>query len=101
MDVEIWKLGLVAIIATIGVWAIRVLVRLLMSNIHLHDDAAERRTMLLTYLALLREGELPEGDVRQLILQALFRPSSTGIVKDDAAPPFMAQWLKLTTGIDN
>ena len=26
-----------------------------------------------------------------------YRPSSTGIVKDDASPPFMSQWLKMTT----
>jgi hypothetical protein len=99
-DIQVWKLGVVAIIATVVVWAIRVFVRLLMSNLHLHDDAEERRTMLLTYLALLREAKLPEGDVRQLILQALFRPAATGIVKDDAAPPFIAQWLKVTTGND-
>ncbi len=99
-EVEVWKLGVVVILATVAVWAIRVAVRLLMSNIHLHDDAEERTTMLLTYLAMLREGKLPEGDVRQLILQALFRPAATGIVKDDATPPFMAQWLKATTGVD-
>jgi hypothetical protein len=99
-EVQVWKLGVLVILATVVVWAIRVVVRLLMSNIHLHDDAEERRTMLLTYLALLREGSLPEGDVRQLILQALFRPAATGIIRDDAAPPFMAQWLKATTGND-
>lgn len=99
-EVQVWKLGVLVILATVVVWAIRVVVRLLMSNLHLHDDAEERRTMLLTYLALLREGALPEGDVRQLILQALFRPAATGIIRDDAAPPFMAQWLKLTTGGD-
>ncbi|PIQ86748.1 MAG: hypothetical protein COV74_03510 [Candidatus Omnitrophica bacterium CG11_big_fil_rev_8_21_14_0_20_45_26] len=98
--VQVWKLGLLMLIATIGVWTIRVLIRLLLSNIHLASDAGERRTMLLTYLALLREGGLPEGEVKNLILQALFRPSSTGIVRDDAAPPWMAEWLKRTTGTD-
>ena len=98
-DVQVWKLGTLLILATVVVWGMRIVVRLLMSNLHLHDDAEERTTMLLTYLALLREGQLPE-EVRQLILQALFRPAATGIVRDDAAPPFMAQWLKLTTGSD-
>lgn len=99
-ELELWKIGMVAIVATVGVWFLRVLVRLLLSNVHLHTDASERRTMMMTYLALLRRGQLPEGNERELILQALFRPSSTGIVKDDASPPFMAEWLKRTTGVD-
>ena len=99
-DLQLWQVGLVVIVATVGVWVIRVLVRLLLSNVHLYTDGMERRTMLMTYLALLRRGQLPEGNERELILQALFRPSSTGIVKDDAAPPFMAEWLKRTTGVE-
>ena len=55
--------------------------------------------MMQTYLALIKEGKL-EDNHRNLILQALFRPASTGIVKDDAAPPFMTEWLKRTTGTD-
>ena len=97
-DVQLWKLGMLAIIATVGVWFIRVLVRLLLSHVHLHTDALERRTMLLTYLALLRRQKLPDTEERRLILQSLFRPTVTGIVKDDASPPFMAQWLKQWTG---
>jgi hypothetical protein len=99
-NVQLWKITLILLVATIGVWATRVLVRLLLSNIHLGSEAKERRTMLLTYLALLQEGKLPEGDVRHLILQALFRPATTGIVKDDGVPPFMAEWLKRATGND-
>ena len=99
-ELELWKAGLVVIVATVGVWFIRILVRLLLSNIHLFADASERRTMMMTYLALMRRDQLPKGNERELILQSLFRPSSTGIVKDDAAPPFMAEWLKRTTGAD-
>ena len=97
-NLEVWKIGQLLLIATIGVWVLRVLIRLLLSNIHLWSDAKERRTMLLTYLALHNEGKLPTDESRELILQVLFRPTSTGIVKDDAAPPFMAEWLKKTTG---
>ncbi len=98
-DLEVWKIGLLLIAATIGVWITRVLIRLLLSNVHLWNDANERRTMIQTYLALHNEGKMPDQS-RELILQALFRPTSTGIVKDDAAPPFMAEWLKRTTGAD-
>lgn len=90
-------LGLIAIVATVGVWAIRLFVKNYLSNVHLFEDADERVAMMKTYLALIEEDKL-EDKYRNLILQALFRPASTGIVKDDAAPPFMAEWLKQTTG---
>jgi len=99
-DVELWKIGLIAIIATVGVWVIRVLVRLLLSNLHLFSDASERKTMMHAYLALLRKGRVPNDEENKLILQVLFRPTATGLVKDDATPPFMAEWLKRITGHD-
>ncbi len=51
----------------------------------------------MTYLALLRKGNLQPSE-QSLILTALFRPTSTGIIKDDAAPPFIAEWLKKSIG---
>ena len=98
--VKLWKFGTLILGATIGVWVLRVLIRLLLSNYHLMSDANERRTMLLTYLALQQENKLPQGATIHLILQALFRPTSMGIIKDDAVPPFMAAWLKKITGDD-
>ena len=59
--------------------------RLFLSNVHLHTDAKERVTMVQTYLALLRRGKITKDDER-LILQTLFRPTSTGIMKDDGVP---------------
>jgi hypothetical protein len=41
--------------------------------------------MILTYLALIREGKEIAPDDKNLILQHIFR-SSDGLVKDDAAP---------------
>jgi len=96
-DLPLWKAAMLLLTAIIGVWSIRVLVRLLLSNLHLKSDAVERRTMLLTYLALLRRGQGPKEDQREMILQILFRPSATGIVKDDALPPIVAQWLNTIT----
>lgn len=96
-DLPLWKAAMLLLTAIIGVWSIRILVRLLLSNLHLKADAVERRTMLLTYLALLRRGQGPKEEQRELILQILFRPSSTGIIKDDALPPIVAQWLNSIT----
>lgn len=74
-------------LAGLLIWPIRILSRSLLSHMHLKTDAEERVTMANTYLSLLRSPEgLPEGD-RRLILDALFRSASTGIVRDDAYPP--------------
>jgi len=96
-EIQLWKFGLLLLAITFGIWLFRILVRLLLSNIHLSTEAIERRTMILTYLALLRKGHGPTEEQRELILQILFRPSSTGIVKDDALPPLAAHWLKQIT----
>ncbi|QHP70005.1 hypothetical protein EI171_23535 [Bradyrhizobium sp. LCT2] len=66
-------------------WAARILLRIYLSAYHLATDAEERRTMIMTFLALTKSQSVEEKD-RALILTALFRPGSDGIVKDDAAP---------------
>ena len=86
-----WKLALLGIIAVLGVWLARLIVRIFLSHLHLGTDAKERVTMIQTYLALLREEHGLKDDERQLILQTLFRPSATGIVKDDGIPPSLVE----------
>ncbi len=98
-EVTLGKISMVGLVAVFGIWAIRILVRMLLSNAHLFNDARERMVMINAYLALLESDQLPEKS-KELILQSIFRPTATGIVKDDAAPPFMAQWIKHTTGTD-
>ena len=86
--VQLWKLGIMLAISSFGVWLIRLLSKIFISNLHLRTDADERVTMIKTYLALLREGSGPKDDERQLILQTLFRPSSTGFIKEDGPTGF-------------
>ncbi len=100
IDLQVWKGAVLLLTAALGIWAVRILVRLLLSNLHLKSEAVERRTMLLTYLALLRDDDGPSKDQRELILQILFRPSATGIIKDEALPPGIAQWLNVVTRTD-
>lgn len=83
---ESWIIALIVISAVVSVWIVRLIVRVLLSHIHLQRDSSERATMLLTYLALAREGSGLKEDEKKLILQALFRPSASGIIKDDAIP---------------
>ncbi len=48
---EYWRLALLAILASFGIWVIRILVRIFLSNLHLSTDAEERVTMIKTYIA--------------------------------------------------
>ena len=78
-----WKFSIMLLISTFGVWLTRLSTKIFISNLHLETDAYERVTMFRTYFSLLEEGKGLDGDNRQLILETLFRPSSTGIIKDD------------------
>ena len=49
--------------------------------------------MVKTYLSLLEGEHLSSDEGRQLILQALFRPASDGIVKDEGLPPSAFEFL--------
>ncbi len=85
------------VLSSIAFWVVRILVRLLLSAIHLAEDASERAVMAETYMALVRGDDtkakyLDEKD-RALVLAPLFRPSATGIVSDDAAPVQIADLL--------
>jgi len=76
------------LVTTVAIWVGRVLLRFMISERHLAIDAEERVTMVLTYLALTKESTL-EGADRPLVLSALFRAGSDGIVKDDGSPETM------------
>jgi Family of unknown function (DUF6161) len=82
---EYWRLGLLVSTGLFGVWVVRIIVRLFLSNVHLQTDAKERVIMVQTYLALIRRGKLSTEN-EHFILTTLFRPSTTGIMKDDGVP---------------
>ncbi len=82
---EYWRLAMLITSGLFGIWIVRIIVRLFLSNVHLHTDAKERVTMVQTYLALVRRGKISKED-EHFILRTLFRPSTTGIMKDDGIP---------------
>ena len=88
-----WRVGVVLISAFFAIWIIRVLVRLFLSHQHLATDAAQRVTMVQTFLSLSKEHEGFAKEDRSVVLQQLFKSVSDGIVKDDAAPPGLMEWL--------
>lgn len=63
-------------------WIGRLVTKLYLSQHHLRQDAEERATMTTTYLALTAEQAASDGD-RTIILNALFRSTPDGIVKED------------------
>jgi Family of unknown function (DUF6161) len=88
-----WQIGLVLIAIFFSIWIMRILIRIFLSHLHQAGDAAERRTMIHTYLSLAREGSQFTPADKMLILQHIFRSVSDGLVKDDAAPPSPMEFL--------
>ncbi|KGU40030.1 DUF6161 domain-containing protein [Xanthomonas citri] len=78
-----------------AVWVLRILGRLLSESLALMRDASERRTLVMTFLALMKDNSTGKSVIKDedriLILHALFRPSS-GAVVDDAPP---VHWFDL------
>jgi hypothetical protein len=74
----------VGVAATIAFWVARFLSRLYLSERHMAIDAGLRSTLAETYLAMTEEGKVSETD-RALVLPALFRSGSDGIVQDDGS----------------
>lgn len=63
-------------------WVGRLLTKLYLSQHHLRQDAEERATMTTTYLALTEVSAPGDAD-RQIVLNALFRSTPDGIVKEE------------------
>ena len=64
---------------------IRVLSRLAFSAFHLMRDAEEREQLTYLYLSLINEKKIDEKS-RDIILQALFSRSETGLLTGESAP---------------
>ena len=73
-----------ATLSGVLLWAGRLITRLYLSEHHLAHDAEERAVMTKTYLALTAQKAATDAE-RAIILAALFRNTSDGVVKDDAA----------------
>jgi len=93
-----WQVGVVLLAAFAAIWIMRILVRLYFSHVHLHSDACERQTMILTYLAIAREGSQFEPKDKSIILERLFRPATDGVVRDDATPPTLLEYFSRSKG---
>lgn len=84
--------GGLAVLSTLGFWIGRLFTKLYLSEHHLRNDAEERAVMTTTYLALTRERAADETD-RQIVLNALFRTTPDGIVRDEGPSDLSLQAL--------
>ena len=78
--------GVFVLLVTTGLWGLRILVKLYLSEHHLRTDATERLTMIMTYLALTELNAADEKD-RSIVLASIFRPTQDGVVKDEGVDP--------------
>ena len=76
------------ILAVFG-FLIKILSRLAFSSFHLMRDAEEREQLTHLYLALVNEKTIDETS-RDLILQALFSRSETGLITGESGPTMPA-----------
>lgn len=76
-----------ASLAVLGLWLLRIIIKIFYSKLHLAEEAKEKEMFIKTYLSLLRDtdGVQDESD-RHLILQSIFTPSKNGIIQDDGLP---------------
>lgn len=92
-----WRpIGLFLIVSTFALWMLRLVVKLLLSNIHLSVDAQERVVMINTFMALIRRPQSAEGLKKEdiaIVLAPIFRPSTTGVIKDDGGPTSLGEFL--------
>jgi hypothetical protein len=70
---------------TLFFWLVRFMIRMMMTEHHLAIDADARATMAETYLALTKVGETLKEE-RAIVLAALFKPVTDGLVRDDGMP---------------
>lgn len=86
------------LLATPVVWLLRVLSKLAMVNLNVAVDAGERETLTQVYLAMLTEGAVAD-DHRAIILKAIARRTSPGLLPDDTASTGPAgEFFKAVTG---
>ena len=89
----LWEFGALALSTTVYLVALRILSRLIISETHLAKNADERAVMAETFISLAQGGHVAAEDNLKLILAALFKQTSTGLVKEDAVPPSLHEMV--------
>jgi hypothetical protein len=90
--------ALILLLAGFAFFLLRLVSRMFLSSVHMQTDASQRAVMAQTYLALEKEGAAQAESNRAIILEALFRPVTMGVLKEDqtASHPVEAIVAKVT-----
>lgn len=72
-------------VLAIYAYVLRLLSRLTFSSFHLMRDAEEREQLTYLYLALSNDAKVDEKS-REIVLQALFSRSETGLLTNEHGP---------------
>lgn len=92
-EINVLHSALLVVAITAWLWTVKTILRSYLSNTHLMNDAEERLAMTKSYLAL-QESDKPLNDSTIApVLAALFRPAGDGIVKDEAPPLAILEFL--------
>ncbi len=86
-DAPLWQIGALVLSGTVYLVTLRIISRLVGSESHLHKVAEERAVMAETFIALVQGKHLAAADTLKLVLSALFKTTTTGLVREDAVPP--------------
>lgn len=82
----IFKLSaMLAVITSVGVYILRLLVKMATSSFHLARDAKERNRLSYFYLALIEKKAITDKE-RAIVLNSLFSRADTGLLKGDSSP---------------
>lgn len=97
-----WRqIGYFVLTSTFVLWIVKLLVKLLLSHIHLYADAKEREVMISTFMALIRRPESAQNLKREdiaIVLAPIFKPSTTGVIKDDGGPTSLGDFIGRLSG---
>lgn len=97
-----WRqIGFFLLTSTFVLWLVKLLVKLLLSHIHLYADAKEREVMISTFMALIRRPESAQNLKREdiaIVLAPIFKPSTTGVIKDDGGPTSLGDFIGKLAG---
>lgn len=75
------------VIISVGIYLLRLFVKMAISAYHLSRDAKERYQLSYFYLSLINDKAISETD-RSVVLQSLFSRVDTGLLKGDSSPAF-------------
>lgn len=90
--------ALLAVVTSLLVFSTAQVFKVVMSNFHLARDAGERHRLVYVYLALIRKEVVSTDKEREIVMNALFSRSDTGLLKQDGTPAMPGALGYLTPG---